>query len=156
MMTWFKDLAPREQVILATGCVLVLAYISWVFVWNPLVNNSDTLRQSVQSNSRLVVDLRRGAAIETGSGFVAVPGGSQSSLLVVTNQTAQTAGLVIESSSILSNDEIRVLFRNSPFDTLATWLSTLSSQYGVSVAMADISSTGSPGMVNAQLVLERG
>ena len=44
----------------------------------------------------------------------------------------------------------------APFDTLIAWLARLAQQNGIRVDSASIDSAGSPGLVNAALVLHTG
>jgi type II secretory pathway component PulM len=46
-----------------------------------------------------------------------------------------------------------VRLQKAPFDTLISWLARLSQQNGIRVDTASIESAGSPGLVNAALVL---
>jgi type II secretory pathway component PulM len=77
------------------------------------------------------------------------------SLLAIADQSARESNL---GSSIAGSDPsgtggLRMRLEKAPFDTLVTWLARLSTQNGVRVESATIDSTGTPGTVNAAIVL---
>ena len=77
------------------------------------------------------------------------------SLLVLIDSSARESGL---ASSLAGSDPagpggLSVRLQKAPFDTLIPWLARLSQQNGIRVDTASIESAGSPGLVNAALVL---
>jgi type II secretory pathway component PulM len=51
---------------------------------------------------------------------------------------------------------MNVSFRNAPFDVLNAWLTQLELEHGVTVAqVSSISSAGTPGLVNGQILISR-
>jgi general secretion pathway protein M len=89
---------------------------------------------------------------------VAVHGGApgeQQSLLVIVDRSARESGL---ASSLAGSDPagpggLSVRLQKAPFDTIVPWLYRLSQQNGIRVDTASIESAGSPGIVNASIVL---
>ncbi len=88
---------------------------------------------------------------------VAVHGapGEQQSLLVIVDRSARESGL---ASSLAGSDPagpggLSVRLQKAPFDTIVPWLYRLSQQNGIRVDTASIESAGSPGIVNASIVL---
>ena len=83
------------------------------------------------------------------------PTGQGQSLLVIVDQSAREAGL----ASTLAGSEpsgpggLSIRLQKAPFDTVITWLARLGQQNGIRVDTASIESAGSPGLVNAALVL---
>jgi general secretion pathway protein M len=82
-------------------------------------------------------------------------GGGQESLLVVVDRSARESGL---ASALAGSDPagpggLSVRLQKAPFDTLVPWLYRLSQQNGIRVDTASIESAGSPGLVNASIVL---
>jgi general secretion pathway protein M len=81
------------------------------------------------------------------------PGGQ--SLLVIVDRSARESGL---ASALAGSDPagpggLSVRLQKAPFDTIVPWLYRLSQQNGIRVDTASIESAGSPGMVNASIVL---
>jgi general secretion pathway protein M len=77
------------------------------------------------------------------------------SLLVIVDRSARESGL---ASSLAGSDPagpggLSVRLQKAPFDTIIPWLYRLSQQNGIRVDTASIESAGSPGIVNASIVL---
>ncbi len=87
-----------------------------------------------------------------------VPGTQGESLLVIVDRSAREAGL----ASALAGSEpsgpggLSVRLQKAPFDTLIAWLARLSQQNGIRVDTASIENAGTPGLVNAAIVLHAG
>jgi type II secretory pathway component PulM len=82
-------------------------------------------------------------------------GANGQSLLVLVDSSARESGL---ASSLAGSDPagpggLSVRLQKASFDSLIPWLSRLSQQNGIRVDTASIESAGSPGLVNAALVL---
>jgi general secretion pathway protein M len=120
------------------------------------------LDSSVSSaHKRLVTKADDLAWIRTNGGELATLGpprtgaaGGQS-LLVIVDRSAHESGL----ASALAGSEpsgpggLSVRLQKAPFDTLIMWLARLSQQNGIRIESASIENAGSPGIVNAALVL---
>ena len=83
------------------------------------------------------------------------PGGGGQSLLVIVDRSARESGL---ASALAGSDPagpggLSVRLQKAPFDTLISWLARLGQQNGIRVDTASIESAGSPGLVNASIVL---
>lgn len=78
------------------------------------------------------------------------------SLIVIVDRSARESGL----GSALSGSEpngpggLRVRLEKAPFDAMIGWISRLSQQNGIRVDGASIDSAGTPGLVNASLILQ--
>ena len=88
-------------------------------------------------------------------GARAAAGGGQESLLVIVDRSARESGL---ASALAGSDPagpggLSIRLQKAPFDTLVPWLYRLSQQNGIRVDTASIESAGSPGLVNASIVL---
>jgi type II secretory pathway component PulM len=82
-------------------------------------------------------------------------GANGQSLLVLVDSSARESGL---ASSLAGSDPagpggLSVRLQKAPFDALIPWLARLSQQNGIRVDTASIETAGSPGLVNASLVL---
>lgn len=157
MMTWFRQLERRERIVLGAGAALAVVIIGWRFVFMPLDARSEALDQEVGELTGLLVDLRRAAALrDTGAATRSQSG--DVGLLALVDQTAQPLGLAstFDRTRLEGPDAIYVSFRNAPFDRLNTWLMDLELSHGVTVmSVSGISATGTPGLVNGQILLAR-
>lgn len=88
------------------------------------------------------------------NGFRPQTGGGQS-LLVIVDRSARESGLAsaLAGSEPAGPGGLSVRLQKAPFDTLITWLNRLGQQNGIRVDTASIESAGSPGLVNAAIVL---
>jgi general secretion pathway protein M len=89
---------------------------------------------------------------------VQTPGSTGESLLVIVDRSAREAGL---ASSLAGSEPsgpggLSVRLQKAPFDTLIAWLARLSQQNGIRVDTASIENAGTPGLVNAAIVLHMG
>jgi general secretion pathway protein M len=85
-------------------------------------------------------------------------GAGGESLLVIVDRSARESGL---GSSLAGSEPsgpggLSVRLQKAPFDTLITWLARLSQQNGIRVDTASIENAGTPGLVNAAIVLHTG
>jgi len=156
MMERFRQLAPREQMILVGGAALAILIIGWSFVWTPLVTTVDELRESVSERSRLMVDLKRAASLPS-SGTAAIAGRGAEDLSLIVEQTARPMGLSSSFTTArtdLGNASYHVTFQNASFALLVDWLIAIEREYGVTASTVRFQpGTRGPGLVNGQVVL---
>jgi general secretion pathway protein M len=78
------------------------------------------------------------------------------SLIVIVDRSARESGLGSALGPTEPNGPggLRVRLEKAPFDSMIGWLSRLSQQNGIRVDGASIDSAGTPGIVNASLVLQ--
>jgi type II secretory pathway component PulM len=77
------------------------------------------------------------------------------SLLVIVDRSAHESGLAnaLAGSEPSGPGGLSVRLQKAPFDTLIMWLARLTQQNGIRIDSASIENAGSPGVVNAALVL---
>jgi general secretion pathway protein M len=82
-------------------------------------------------------------------------GSEGQSLLVIVDRSARESGLAtaLAGSEPAGPGGLSVRLQKAPFDTLVPWLARLSQQNGIRVDTASIENAGSPGLVNAAIVL---
>ena len=160
MIERFRQLAPREQIILGVGAALAFLIIGWSFVWTPLVATVDELRESVRDQSRLMVDLKRAAGLASTAGAGADAAGSgPQDLQRLADQAARPIGL---SSSFTNqrpdaNDvDFRITIQNASFALFIDWLIALDREHGVQARVVRLQpGTRGPGFVSGEVVLSR-
>jgi general secretion pathway protein M len=145
-------LAPRERRMLLFGA-LALAVI---LIFGMLIPLDRTVAHTQQRLAKKRADL---SWMQTVAPQIAVlpPAGTANgeSLLVIVDRSARESGL----ASALSGSEpggpgsLSVRLEKAPFDALVGWLARLGQQNGVTVESAIIEKAGSPGLVNASIVL---
>ena len=77
------------------------------------------------------------------------------SLIVIVDRSARESGLAsaMAGSEPSGPGGLSVRLQKAPFDALVSWLARLSQQNGIRVDTASIENAGSPGLVNAAIVL---
>jgi type II secretory pathway component PulM len=86
----------------------------------------------------------------------ALPGGTGGqSLLVIVDRSAHESGLAsaLAGSEPSGPNGLSIRLQKASFDSMVGWLGRLSQQNGIRVDSASIENAGSPGMVNAAIVL---
>ena len=146
------SLSERDRRTLLIGAVIAALLLLYVII---------QLDSSVSSAHKRIVKKQADLAwMRTAAPELAATGGAHigangQSLLVLVDSSARESGL---ASSLAGSDPagpggLSVRLQKAPFDTMIPWLARLSQQNGIRVDTASIESAGSPGLVNAALVL---
>jgi general secretion pathway protein M len=145
-------LAPRERRMLLLGAIALAA----ILIFGLLIPLDRSVAHTQQRLAKKRADL---SWMQTVAPQIAVlpPAGTANgeSLLVIVDRSARESGL----ASALSGSEpggpgsLSVRLEKAPFDALVGWLARLGQQNGVTVESAIIEKAGSPGLVNASIVL---
>jgi general secretion pathway protein M len=148
-----RSLSPRDRrTLLIGGVAAAILFVLAVLV--PLDRSVSRLHDRVARKQADLVWMR-GAAPEIAAAGP-VRGTSGESLIVIVDQSARESGLggALAGSQPSGRGGLSVQLEKAPFDTLVGWLARLSQQNGVQIESATIDSAGSPGTVNASLVLK--
>ena len=146
------SMSERDRRTLLIGAVVVALLLLYVVI---------QLDSSVSSAHKRIIKKQADLAwMRTAAPELAATGGlhigaNGQSLLVLIDSSAREQGL---ASALAGSDPagpggLSVRLQKAPFDTLIPWLARLSQQNGIRVDTASIESAGSPGLVNAALVL---
>jgi type II secretory pathway component PulM len=159
MQERFRDLKPREKVVLAAGTAAAAIIILWGLLWR-LPGGAAELRDAVAEKTHMLADLRRAQAIQTAPQVAGQPSESGQSLVTLIDRTAQSLGLAetftrTAPDTTSGADAIRVSFQNAAFDDLVEWLVMLERSYGVSVDSFSVNGTRDEGLVSGQVFLRR-
>ncbi|CAI8202492.1 MAG: Type II secretion system protein M [Glaciecola sp. HTCC2999] len=152
LRNWFTQLAPREQILLKIGSVILIIGGFYWLIWAPmnesieretkLLAQQQALSTWVVQQQAKVLQFRR-----QGPGKATLKG----SLVQAVNQTARASNINLTRMQP-SNDEVQVWIDEVGFNTLMTWLSNLDTT-GVQVLQVDISESGTPGNVKVRRLL---
>lgn len=157
MIERFRQLAPREQLILGVGAALAVLIIAWSFVWTPLASAVDELRESVREQSRLMVDFKRATGLPSTTSRSAAGGAADLNQLV--DQTARPMGLATaftRTAFEADGSVFRVTFQNASFALLVDWLVALDREHGVQAGTVQLTpGSHGPGFVSGWVVLGR-
>jgi type II secretory pathway component PulM len=154
MKDWFYGLQPRERWIVIVGAAAAVLIVLWGLVLRPLQTQTETLRASLETKQRLLVDVVRLEGTQPGAGPGGARGGEQT-LVVIVSDTAKAFGLDLPRTRNNGPSTIDVTFQGASFDALVNWLITLRTSYGIDVETASFNSGRETGLVNGQVSLHR-
>jgi general secretion pathway protein M len=151
-MSW-DTMSPRERrLVLICGAIAAVVIVFGVLI--PLDHSVSKARARIGQKQADLVWMRGVAPVLAASTPVRVQSNGES-LIVIVDRSAREAGL---GSSLAGSDPsgpggIQVRLEKASFDALIGWLSRLSQQNGIRVEGASIDGAGTPGLVNAAIVL---
>jgi general secretion pathway protein M len=148
------NMSPREKrLVMICGAIAALVIIFGVLV--PLDRSVTRARARITQKQADLVWMR-GVAPELAAAGPPRTVGSNESLVVIVDRSARESGL---ASALAGSDPsgaggLQVRMQKAPFDAMVGWLARLSQQNGIRVDGATIDSAGTPGIVNAAIVLQ--
>jgi general secretion pathway protein M len=152
---WFTGLSERERRIVQAGAVVVLL----LFVIGVLLPLDRSVAQAHQRLAKKSRDLAwmQGVAPELAAA-PQPPSAAGESLLVIVDRSARESGLAgsLAGSEPAGPGGLSLRLQKAPFDMLVAWLARLAQQNGIRVDSATIDGAGTPGLVNAAIVLRTG
>jgi type II secretory pathway component PulM len=155
LVQWYTGLSARERRIVQAGAVVV----PLLFVIGVLLPLDRSVAQAHQRLAKKRNDLAwmQGVAPELAAA-PQPPSAAGESLLVIVDRSARESGLAgsLAGSEPAGPGGLSLRLQKAPFDMLVAWLARLAQQNGIRVDSATIDSAGSPGLVNAAVVLRTG
>ena len=154
---YYYNLNTRERYMVLTMIIAIAVFVPYQFIWTPFVEGLEESEQRVtkqrvqyqemQQVSAELKQLRGGAGIATRTG--------KQFLFGAINNAARKFGLA-NAVNVKgdSNDRVRVLMENVPFDNVLRWLDELQHRQGLTIVTINVDQVGSIGMVKANVLLE--
>jgi type II secretory pathway component PulM len=133
----------------------IVAVLLLVYVLIQLDSSVSSAHKRIVKKSDDLVWMRS-HQMELASASQTLSGGAGGqSLLVIVDRSAHESGLAsaLAGSEPSGPNGLSVRLQKASFDNVVGWLGRLSQQNGIRVDSASIENAGSPGMVNAALVL---
>jgi general secretion pathway protein M len=154
---WFTTLKPRERVMVSAGAVIVVLAVIFMGL-APFYKSIQVRNERVQRKQGDLAWMRSVAPELQALGqnqVVSAP--SDESLVVLIDRTARECGLGTSLTGQTPNGEtgIRVRLESAAFDVLVKCLGQLQQMHAVTIESATFDRTAKPGLVNANLVLNR-
>jgi general secretion pathway protein M len=153
----FDTMSEREQRLVKVGAAAaVLILIFGVLL--PLDSSVSKARARITQKQADLVWMRGVVPFIQQSAPMRQPGAAGGeSLLVIVDRSVREAGM---EKSLAGTDPggagaISVRLEKAPFDAIIGWLARIAQTNGLSVDGATIDSAGSPGLVNAAIVLKQ-
>jgi general secretion pathway protein M len=153
VQTWLASLHERERRMVTWGglAAAVLLFIGVIVV--PLYTIAGRLERRVEQKREDLTWMRSVAGELQAAGPAAAGGGQ--SLIVIVDESAQTAGLgsAVTGTQPSGTGGVRVRLEGAAFDTVVAWLANLEQRYGLSIESATIDRGAQSGIVNASVIL---
>lgn len=155
----YRELQPRERVMVAIGAVVVAITLVYLLLWEPAANARTRQATALADERALAERLETiGVAVQKAraSGVGAIQGRGQS-LLTLVDQLGKSAELGKAPTRMQpeGDTEVKVWFEDVPFDALVRWMNTLESRYGMQISAAELERRAGAGLVNARLTVTR-
>ena len=160
LQNWYHGLQQRERRMVLAAAGLILITLFYLAIWEPILKGVDEQAQQYQTQLD-ILDWMQNAAVEVralkATGAARRQSNSSQPVSLLVEQSATAAGLkpyVIKLEST-SDKGARVTIEAASFDQMLLWLSTLQTQYGITVSSANLDRDEKPGAVNARMTLGR-
>ncbi|TXH03530.1 MAG: type II secretion system protein M [Nevskiaceae bacterium] len=159
LQDWFRGLAARERVMVASCAVVVAVTVLFLGIWEPLVKAHRKYEVDLAAaralGQRLEVIAAQAQSAHGTSG--AAPVATGLSLLSAVDQAGKSGVLTKPLTRIQpeGDNEVKVWIDGVSFDALLRWIGELELRYGIDAQSVDIEKDATPGQVNARLSLVR-
>ncbi len=148
MKNWWLQLNNRERQLVSGLAAVVVIFILYSFVWQPLNNSIEKGRKKLERQQSLLSWVTSETAryqANKGNGRP-ITSGSLSSTI---NRTARTNNITIARVQP-QNSDVQVWIDNASFTDLLTWLEQLSINEGIQVKNIDLTSAEQSGQVRVK------
>lgn len=147
MISAFKALTTREQVMIFLAAVILAAALIWQVLWSPIQAG-----RAAQASEIARLDALIHVAAQ------ARPGPDESALSMTPpsqriTQSAAAAGLTLTRLEP-EGQMFRVTLSELPFDAAMAWISALHTDHGLKAVEVDMARRTAPGAVTMTLALE--
>lgn len=157
---WFSKLSLREKQAVSIGSVLLGIFIIYEAIWSPYLNHIQNMRQRIIAEQKnllwmqsadKVLDKMNHSATKTPPVSVVV-------FLSQMQKHIDQAGLASFLTQLKqsTNDSIEMHFQKVEFNKLMAFMIDVMQQRPVLVLQFSVTTAGSPGIVNADLVMSQG
>jgi len=148
MNTWWQQLNLREKKFILVMVPLVVVFIVYSFVWQPINNNITKSEKKMARQQQLLSWVKENTQRYQQA---KLSGGAKTkgSLSSIVNRTAGSHKITITRMQP-QGDNIQVWIDEIAFNKLLQWLEQLSSTEGLYVTNIDLSDAGKPGIVRVR------
>jgi len=148
-------LSERDRRMLLIGGALIVLLLLYVII--QLDSSVSSAHKRIKKKQDDLTWIQTAAPeLAADGGMMSAPSGE--SLLVIVDRSARESGLgtALAGSEPAGPGGLSVRLQKASFDSLISWLARLSQQNGVRIDSASIDTAGTPGLVNAAIVLHMG
>lgn len=158
MKEWWNNLALREKQMLTLGAFVIGILAVYVLLWSPIDNKVSTLRSQMVRNQELLSWMQdTDKQIQTyEKSSQQKPVRNTGSLLSIIQKQINRTAFVTALSQLhqVENDSVQLTFQKVDFDKLISWLIPLTQQQGIVITQMVATPSGTPGLVNIDLILK--
>lgn len=160
IQNWYHGLQQRERQLVLAASILVITTLLYLIIWEPIHNGVQDQTQRYQSQLE-ILDWMQTAATEVrtlkATGASKRKTNSSQPVTLLVEQSATTAGIkpFIRKLESTSDKGARITIDAASFDQVLLWLSTLQTQYGITVSSANLDRAEKQGAINARMTLSR-
>lgn len=142
----WQQLQPREQQLVLISAILLVVFIGYSLVWQPLNANITKAEQKLARQQQLLTwVMEQGQTLQAGASATKASG----SLTSIVNSTARQAGIKV-SRMQPKGDSLQLWLDDIAFDQLLAWLLQLKQNYQLHIEAIDITNTDTQGVVEVR------
>lgn len=153
--TWLQQKTPREQLILLAGLSVVLIYLVWLLLWQPMLQARALSVQRVNNAGQSLLAVRSLAQELAAARASSASGGSGTGNLAQSlDGSASALGLRIAAlEPSADNASVSVRLNDVSMATVLAWLYDIESGGGMRIESLTLAPLTTPGNVNVSLRL---
>lgn len=152
---WFNQRAAREQLVLVAGLGVVLLYLIWLLVWQPMLQARALSVQRVGNAEQSLLVVRSLAQALVDERMTTQPGGAGTGSLAQTlDESASALGLRIASlEPAADNSSVSVRLNDASLASVLAWLFEIERMGTMSIDSLTLAPAQTPGNVAVSLRL---
>ncbi|NNJ92077.1 MAG: type II secretion system protein M [Gammaproteobacteria bacterium] len=136
-MSFYSKLSPRDQKALTWGGGLMLVFLLYAMVWEPLTDKNEQLRSKIKQHQDNHQQLNQIVSRYNELKKKASPAAKsmQGSLFAMVDKTSQQQSIkkAIKKMTPVGNSKVNIRFEAVEFNAFVKWLVGISKDYGISV-----------------------
>ncbi|TWX55230.1 type II secretion system protein GspM [Colwellia hornerae] len=149
MKTWWQQLKSSEQRLVAMTSFVVVLFLFYSAVWQPLVTNTDKTQQKIVRQQALYTWVQENTQRYQQSQKRVATSASNASISSIVNSSAGRNNISIARLQPQGED-LQVWIDEVPFTQLLSWLEFLANNEGLLVKSIDLSKADRNGVVRVR------
>mgnify|MGYP002700572450 FL=1 len=149
MKAWWQQLKSAEQRLVLIMSGVVVLFLFFILIWQPLENNINSTQQKLVRQQALHTWVQESTQRYQQSKKSNISNGSKGSLSSIVNTSAGRNNISIARLQPQGED-LQVWIDEVPFTQLLSWLEVLANNEGLSVKSLDLSKADRNGVVKVR------
>ncbi|GAA5143343.1 type II secretion system protein GspM [Thalassotalea piscium] len=149
MKAWWLGLNTREQRLVGALGGIVVIFLFYSLVWQPLNKKIINAEKRVARQHELLVWVKQEVARYQANGGNSKQPRNNASLSSIVNQAASRSGISITRIQP-QGDDLQIWIDNIAFNSLLQWLAQLSEKHGLTIKNIDLDATDIDGEVRVR------